>query len=108
MTPHTARCIEVARRVAAAAKEQGLQPEMAVRFCEVVLPDLLVEIDIAHRVEERLMQSFPVQPEQATCDATICSNRWPQVAAETKKRNAKKKASKKPRKRKETSSGDSA
>lgn len=88
MTPETQRYIDIAHRVAATARAGSLKPETAVQFCQVILPDLLVELEIAKRVDERLSAQFAPVPQPA-----------PETPAKPPKR-AKKKAVKKPRKKK--------
>jgi hypothetical protein len=95
MTYDSKQFIALAHSVSAHAAAGQLAPETAVQFCRVVLPALLVEIDIAKRVEERLNAAFPAAE---TCPATICSSRW---KSEEKPAKAKKKAAKKPRRKKE-------
>lgn len=95
MTTTIDRYIAVSSQVAAAASTGELAAENAVEFCRVVLPRLLVELEIAKRVEERLAERFPdpvgpVLP--SDCTATVCSNRWPKVEAAKKPLKARKKA----------------
>lgn len=88
MTPETQRYIDIARRVSATAQAGTLPPDTAVQFCQVILPDLLVELEIAQRVDERLSARFAPVPHPA-----------PETPAKPPKR-AKKKAVKKPRNKK--------
>ena len=99
MTPDTERYISLAQGVSAHAQAGTLDADTAVRFCKAILPALLVEIELAQRLDARLSQMFPApaagpQPE---CGATICSNRWSAPAAEpqsAKKKRAAKRAKK--------------
>lgn len=88
MTLETQHYIDIAHRVAATARAGSLKPETAVQFCQVILPDLLVELEIAKRVDERLSAQFAPVPQPA-----------PETPAASPKR-AKKKAVKKPSKKK--------
>lgn len=103
MAPETERYIEIAQRVAAAAQAHTLKPETALQFAEFILPDLLVELEIAKRLDARLSERIaaPQQP----CEATICSSRW---KAPEKAAKAKKKAAKKPRKKKGVKDGSAS
>lgn len=95
MNQEIERYITLAQNVAAHAKAGSLDHRVALQFCEVVLPTLLVELDIARRVDSRLAALFP---EQKPCEATVCSSRWKPDAAE-KPAKAKKKATKKAKRR---------
>lgn len=79
--------IALAASVSAAAHVDDLNPEAAIKFCKHVLPRLLVELEVARRVDERLAAAFPLPPAQPPCEATICSSRWtkPEPAAKAKK-----------------------
>lgn len=95
MTQDIERYITMAQNVAAHAKAGSLEGHVAVQFCELILPTLLVELDIARRVDSRLASLFP---DPKPCEATVCSSRW-KSAAQEKPTKAKKKASKKAKKR---------
>ena len=105
MTPDIQRYITLAQGVSAHAQAETLNPETAVQFCKVILPALLVEIELAQRVDARLSQMFPApQAPPQECAATVCSSRWSATPAD-KSRKAKKKsakrATKKSKKKKE-------
>lgn len=97
MTVDIKHYIALAHGVASHAATNTLTIDTAVQFCRVILPALLVEIEIAQRVAERLESTFPVATE---CDATVCSNRWKKEPAKKAKKAAKK-AAKKSRKKNE-------
>ena len=98
MTQELTRYIIVAQQVVAAAQADTLDGHLAVQFCKAVLPTLLVELDLARRMDARLAAMFP---EPKPCEATICSGRWGKKAGEEKPKKARKKAAKKTRKKKE-------
>jgi hypothetical protein len=62
MTEEMERYVALAHGVAAHATAGTLEPDTAMRFCRAILPSLLVELDIARRVEARLEQMFPSAP----------------------------------------------
>lgn len=62
MTTETQQYIELSRKVVAAAQGDTLQPHTAVQFCLHVLPRLLVELEIAQRVDARLAERFSARP----------------------------------------------
>lgn len=103
MDTQTERFLDIAQRVSANAQEDTLSPDIAVQFCKWVLPALLVELEVAKRVSERLDSAFPVPP-QADCGATICSSRWHKQEKAPQKA-AKRAAKKSRRKRKEAKHG---
>lgn len=92
------RDIAVARTVVAYANAGSLGHDVAVNFCKGILPRLLVELELAARVDARLAAMFP---EPKPCEATICSGRWGKKADAEKPKKARKKAAKKTRKKKE-------
>jgi hypothetical protein len=59
MTQDIERYISLAQGVAAHAQDGTLNEDTAIRFCRVILPSLLVELDLARRVDARLAQMFP-------------------------------------------------
>lgn len=95
MTQEIERYIAVSHNVASHAQAGSLRPQDAMQFCEVILPTLLVELDIARRVDSRIAAMFP---EPKPCEATICSSRWKPDAPE-KPKKAKKRATKKAKRR---------
>lgn len=89
------RFLDIAQRVSASAQQDTLSPDIAVQFCKWVLPALLVELEVAKRVSDRLDASFPT-PE-------------PVVVESVKPKARKTKAAKRPRKkRKEVKHGGAA
>lgn len=90
MNPTVHDMIALAASVSAAAHVDGLDPEAAVKFCKHVLPRLLVELEVARRVDERLAAAFPATPPQPSCEATICSSRWKKPEQPEKAQKAKK------------------
>jgi hypothetical protein len=104
VTEEMERYVSLAHGVAAHATAGTLHPDTAMRFCRAILPSLMVEFDIARRIEARLEQMFPataavVAAPPAPCEATVCSSRW-QGVSEKKAKRAKKKAAKKVRRKK--------
>jgi hypothetical protein len=104
MTDEMERYVSLAHGVAAHATAGTLEPDTAMRFCRAILPSILVELDIARRVEARLEQMFPataavVAAPPAPCEATVCSSRWEGMSAK-KATRAIKKAAKKSRRKK--------
>ncbi len=105
MTPDIQRYITLAQGVSAHAQAETLNPETAVRFCKVILPALLVEIELAQRVDARLSQMFPApQAQPQECAATVCSSRWSATPAD-KSRKAKKKSAKRATKKSKKKEG---
>lgn len=92
MTTETQRYIEIAQKVAAAATGETLQGETAIKFCQFILPPLLVELEIAHRVDAVLAQRIaPPAPQPA-----------PQRPVAAKKKKAAKPRKKRKGKRNDT------
>lgn len=91
MTDEMEKYVSLAHGVAAHATAGTLNADTAMRFCRVILPPLLVELDIARRVEARLEQMFP-----ATAAVVAAPEAVPAKAA----KRAKKKAAKKVRRKK--------
>lgn len=106
MTQDIQRYITLAQGVSAHAQAGTLAHETAVSFCKVILPALLVEIELAQRVDARLSQMFPApaapQPE---CAATVCSSRWAPPAGDTAGKAKKKRAKRATKKSKKTKEG---
>lgn len=100
MTYDIKHYMALANGVASHAATNTLAPDTALQFCRVILPALLVEIEIAQRVAERLEATFPAA---AACEATVCSSRWQEPPAKQATKKAKK-AARKSRKRKEAAS----
>jgi hypothetical protein len=98
MNPDIDRYLTLAQGVSSHANAGTLDADTALRFCRVVLPALLVEMELARRVDARLSSMFPAPAaDPKPCEATVCSSRWQEPEA----KKAKKKAAKKPRKKKE-------
>jgi len=88
------KLIGYARLVAIAAVQNQLGEETAIAFCRDAVPQLLAEIEVLSRVNQKFEVALglvvPEPAPQAQCEATICSNRW--------KAPEEPKATKKPRK----------
>jgi len=60
----------IAMAVSGRAQAGTLDADSALKFCTSLLPQLLVELEIARRVEDRLAAVFP-PPVQETVDAPV-------------------------------------
>lgn len=59
MTQDIDTIVALSRRAAAYAQTGELNGDVAVRFCAEILPALLVEFEVAKRVDARLTEMFP-------------------------------------------------
>lgn len=89
------KLIGYARLVAIAAAQNQLGEEAAVAFCRDAVPQLLAELEVMGRVNQKfevaLGLTAPTPPAPVECDATMCSNRWKKPQAEKKARKPRKK-----------------
>jgi hypothetical protein len=93
------KLIAYARLISIAAVQQKLDAENAIAFCASAVPQLLAELEVLSRVNEKfeaaLQIAVPAEPKP--CEATICSSRWrggdrePLVKPAKKVRKARKK-----------------
>lgn len=94
------KLIGYARLVAIAAAQNQLGEEAAVAFCREAVPQLLAEIEVLSRVNQKFEVALgltaglaaPAQPEPAPCEAVVCSSRWQPKTAKKAKKARKKKA----------------
>jgi len=95
------KLISYARLVAIAASQNQLDEEVALVFCRDAVPQILAELEVLSRVNQRfeialglpMQDAAPEQPEVKVCEATICSDRWHKpVAKKAAKKTRKKKA----------------
>lgn len=73
----------IAMAVSGRAQAGALDAESALKFCMHLLPQLLVELEIARRVEDRLAAAFPA-PVQ-TVDAEPAEQAKPKAARRPRK-----------------------
>jgi hypothetical protein len=86
------KLLAYARLISIAAATNKLDAENAISFCAHAVPQLLAELEVLSRVNQRFESALQivVPPEPKPCEATICSDRWSGADREPLAKPAKK------------------